>query len=300
VSAEQTRRTLNQLDKELADLEKKLADLAKKEADKTKRINDVQKSITKNTSASMMSSKLRQIQGYQNELARVIDDKAGINKKIAEIRKKRADTAVKLQREEAAETQKANKAQQAIQNSYERRIADLSAQIMKQLSDTKPPRHMYEESGHEEYDVFISHASEDKAEFADALCETLENSGVKVWYDALSIGWGDSLRAKIDDGLKKSKFGIVVLSKDYIRKGWTQYELDGLFQIEMTNGKTILPIWHNITKDEVQAFSPTLAGRKALNTSMFSVQEIANELIKILPGTSNNEAAEEMEDISNG
>jgi len=77
-----------------------------------------------------------------------------------------------------------------------------------------------------------------------------------VWYDALSIGWGDSLRAKIDDGLKKSKFGIVVLSKDYIRK--------------------------------------------ALNTSMFSVQEIANELIKILPGTSNTEAAEEMEDISNG
>ena len=300
MSAEQTRRSLNQLDKDLSDLEKKLADLAKKEADKTKRINDVQKSITKNTSASTMSSKLRQIQGYQNELARVVDDKAGINKKIAEKRKKRADTAVKLQREEAAETQKAKKALQAIQNGYEQRIADLSTQITKQLSNARPPHHLYEESCYEEYDVFISHASEDKAEFADALCKELENSGVKVWYDALSIGWGDSLRAKIDDGLKKSKFGIVVLSKDYIRKGWTQYELDGLFQIEMTNGKTILPIWHSITKDEVQAFSPTLAGRKALNTSMFSVQEIANELIKILPGTSNTEVAEEMENISNG
>ncbi|HBC95072.1 MAG TPA: hypothetical protein DCZ10_19815 [Pelotomaculum sp.] len=65
----------------------------------------------------------------------------------------------------------------------------------------------------------MSHASEDKAEFVDALCKELENSGVRVWYDVLSIGWGDSLRAKIDDGLKKSKFGIVVLSKDYIRKG---------------------------------------------------------------------------------
>lgn len=300
MSAEQTRRSLNQIDKELADLEKKLADLAKKEADKTKRINDVQKSITKNTSASMVSSKLRQIQGYQNELARVIDDKAGINKKIAEKRKKRADTAVKLQREEAAETQKSNKAQQAIQSGYERRIADLSAQITKQLSNTIPFHHLYAENCYEEYDVFISHASEDKAEFADALCMELEKSGVKVWYDVLSIGWGDSLRAKIDDGLKRSQFGIVILSKDYIRKGWTQYELDGLFQIEMTNGKTILPIWHHITKDEVQAFSPSLAGRKALNTSMFSAREIADELIKILPSTSNTEDEKEMEDIANG
>lgn len=299
MSAEQTRKSLNQLDNELADLEKKLAELAKKEADKTIRINDTQKGITKNTSASTVSSKLRQKQGYQNDLARIINDKAGINKKIAEKRKKRADTAVKLQREEAAEMQKANKIQKSIQNGYERRIADLSAQIMKQLSVAKPPHHPYKESSHEEYDVFISHASEDKAEFADILCKELESSSVKVWYDALSIGWGDGLRAKIDDGLKKSKFGIVVLSKDYIRKGWTQYELDGLFQIEMTNGKTILPIWHNITKDEVQAFSPTLAGRKALNTSMFSTREIADELIKILSSASKTKAAEDMEDISN-
>jgi len=49
------------------------------------------------------------------------ENMGGINKKIAEKRKKRADTAVKLQREEAAETQKTNKAQQAIQNGYERR-----------------------------------------------------------------------------------------------------------------------------------------------------------------------------------
>lgn len=290
MSAEQTRRSLNQLDKELADLEKKLADLAQKEAGKTRQINDTQKSITKNTSASMMSSKLRQIQGYQNELARILNDKAGINKKIAEKRKKRADTAVKLQREETAEIQRANKAQQAIQNGYERRIVNLSAQIAKQLSESKPIHHLYGESGNEEYDVFISHASEDKAEFADLLCKELEDGGVKVWYDTLNIDWGDSLRAKIDDGLKKSRFGIVILSKDYIRKGWTQYELDGLFQIEMTNGKTILPIWHNITKDEVQAFSPTLAGRKALNTSMFSVREIADELRKILPSAGITEA----------
>lgn len=50
----------------------------------------------------------------------------------------------------------------------------------------------------------------------------------------------------------------------------------------MTGGKTILPIWHNISKKEVQDFSPTLAGRMALNSAMMTPNEIAEELIKIL------------------
>jgi TIR domain. len=282
LSVDQTRRALNKLDKELADLEKKLAELAKKEADKNKRINDTQKSISKNTSASTLQSKMRQIQGWQNELVKILNDKADVNKRIADKRKNRADTALKLHREEAEVLKKADKAQKELLTNYEKRITDLSSQLKQQVAQAKPSHNLYEESFNVEYDVFISHASEDKESFADELCNQLKASGIKVWYDTLSIAWGDSLRAIIDNGLKKSRFGIVVISKDYIHKGWTQYELDGLFQIEMTNGKTILPVWHNITKDEVQAFSPTLAGRKAMNTAMFTIKEIADELINLL------------------
>ena len=284
MSTEQTRRTLNQLDSELATLEKKLAECVKKEAGSTKRINDTQKSITKNTSASMIQSKLKQIQNYNNDLAKTASEKADINKKIADKRKKRADTAVKLQKEETDEAKKAAKVQKTIYDTYERRIADLSLQMSQQIAmQSSPVHHFYEEPSNEEYDVFISHASEDKESFTDELFHILgDEYGIKVWYDALSIAWGDSLRAKIDEGLRRSKFGIVVISKNYIYKGWTQYELDGLFQIEMTNGKTILPIWHNITKNEVQNFSPTLAGRKALSTAMFTTQEIAEELKNLL------------------
>jgi len=89
------------------------------------------------------------------------------------------------------------------------------------------------------------------------------------------------LRASIDAGLRQSRLGIVIISRYYIKKGWTQYELDGLFQKEMTCGKVILPIWHNITKEEVQNFSPSLAGRKALNTSMYTPREIADELVEL-------------------
>ena len=41
---------------------------------------------------------------------------------------------------------------------------------------------------------------------------------------------------KFDKGLKKSKFGVVILSRSYISKYWTNYELEGLFQRE-SNGR---------------------------------------------------------------
>lgn len=137
------------------------------------------------------------------------------------------------------------------------------------------------------YDVFVSHASEDKESFVNKFVEELRNRNIKVWVDALRIQWGDSLRKSIDEGLKKSHFGIVVISPYFIAKGWTQYELDGLFEREMSGGKVILPIWHNITKSEVQKFSPSLAGRKAMTTGMMTANEIADELVKLLPSREN-------------
>lgn len=296
MSVEQARRNLNQIDKELADLEKKMADAAKKEADKTKRVNDVQKSITKNTSSSTLQSKMRQIQGYQNELVRISNTKADINKKIADRRKWRSGAMQKLQREELEEAKKIEKSQNAIYSNYEKRIAEISTQQVQTIAVQSKPQHLYSERVDEEYDVFISHASEDKEGFADELCEELKASGIRVWYDALTMTWGDSLRSKIDNGLHKSKYGIVVISKDYIKKGWTNYELDGLFQREMTDGKTILPIWHNITKKEVEAFSLTLAGRLALSSATKTPSEIAGELNKILGVNSLAETEEQSND----
>lgn len=294
MSAEQTRRNLNQLDRDLSGLENKLAEEVKKEADKNKRINDTQRSITKNTSPSTLRMKTRQIQGYQNELVKISSRKADLNKRIAEKRKKRAETAQKLQKEELEESKKIEKTHRLIYENYEKRIADLSSQLTQRIETQQRPKHTSVENEEVQYDVFISHAFEDKESFANDLCEELKTLGVKVWYDTLNIKWGDSLRAKIDDGLIKSKYGIVILSRDYICKGWTKYELDGLFQREMTGGKTVLPIWHNITKKEVQEFSPSLAGKLALNTSSYTAKEIALELVKIL------ELAENQEEQQNG
>ena len=95
---------------------------------------------------------------------------------------------------------------------------------------------------------------------------------------------GDSIRAKNDEGLRHSRFGVAVLSPDYIAEGknWTKAELDGLFQLESINGKMLLPIWHNLTKKQVIDFSPIIAGKLAMNTASMTPDEIADKLVELL------------------
>lgn len=118
-----------------------------------------------------------------------------------------------------------------------------------------------------QHDVFISHASEDKEPFVRGLANEIRDAGISVWYDEFSLEWGDRLRASIDRGLLNSRYGIVVLSPDFFRKDWPQDELEGLFALEQGGETKILPIWHNLTCQQVAEFSPMLAGRMAVISS---------------------------------
>lgn len=112
----------------------------------------------------------------------------------------------------------------------------------------------------------------------------LEDRGLVVWYDETELRVGDSLRRKIDAGISRSRFGLVVLSKPFFRRGWTSYELDGLVTRSVDGGQVLLPLWHEISKDEVIAASPSLADKVALRTSDYSVEEIADELASVILG----------------
>lgn len=133
-----------------------------------------------------------------------------------------------------------------------------------------------------EYDVFISHASEDKDEVARPLAEALRNNGLSVWYDEFELRIGDSLRRKIDKGIANSNFGVIVISRDFISKGWTNYELDGLVTRAVNGEQTMLPVWHNVTKREVLNYSPSLVDKLARSTTDFTVEEIADEIADLI------------------
>jgi TIR domain len=141
-----------------------------------------------------------------------------------------------------------------------------------------------------EYDVFISHASEDKDAIARPLAIRLRELGIKVWLDEFELRLGDSLRRSIDRGLSQSKFGIVVLSQTFFSKEWPQRELDGLVSKESDNKKVILPIWHNITREEISQFSPILADKLAVSTR-HGIDYVAQQVLNVVNDPAHSELA---------
>lgn len=132
------------------------------------------------------------------------------------------------------------------------------------------------------YDVFVSHASEDK-NFVRPLVAAMKRARIKVWYDENRLLWGDELRKSIDRGLLNSRYGIVVFSKAFLkRKRWTEHELNGLFAQEREGRKVILPIWHKITDRELLQYSPAFTDRIAMITKRDSIADIVKNLKKLL------------------
>ena len=116
------------------------------------------------------------------------------------------------------------------------------------------------------YDVFISHASQDKTNVARPLAERLRESGLQVWLDEDELRLGDSLRRSIDVGLADSRFGIVILSPDFFSNEWPQRELDGLVSTENGHERVILPVLHKFTLDQLREKSPLLADKLSAST----------------------------------
>lgn len=131
------------------------------------------------------------------------------------------------------------------------------------------------------WDVFISHASEDKESVARPLASILSDAGVSVWLDEDELGLGDSLRQTIDGGLSQSRFGVIILSNAYFSKDWTQRELNALLSLESPRHKVILPILHGIDHKAVLKHSPLLADKLAIDTSR-GLKYVALEIMKIV------------------
>jgi hypothetical protein len=132
------------------------------------------------------------------------------------------------------------------------------------------------------YDLFICHASEDKESFVRPLALALKKENIEVWYDEFSLKLGDSIRRSINLGLSQSRFGLVVISPSFLAKEWTQFELDGLTEREISGReKIILPVWHDIDHEQILSYSPPLAGKKAA-LSKNGIPHIINEIMQVI------------------
>jgi hypothetical protein len=131
-------------------------------------------------------------------------------------------------------------------------------------------------------DVFISHASEDKATIARPLAKQLRSRGCSVWFDEYELVLGDSLRSTIGDGLRHSLVGVVILSHSFFAKRWPQWELDGLTARHIAGERNvILPVWHEVGSGDVRSYSPPLADLVAAKSSD-GVEAVADAVLRVL------------------
>lgn len=118
-----------------------------------------------------------------------------------------------------------------------------------------------------QYDVFISHAVEDKLAIANELCGRLEKAGLKIWYSGIELLAGDNISDTVLAGLDNSRYGIAILSKHYLSKSWTIKEFYLLFAKEKDNGKVILPVIYDVTIEELAKKDLDIAGRMGIHAS---------------------------------
>jgi hypothetical protein len=129
------------------------------------------------------------------------------------------------------------------------------------------------------WDVFISHAREDKAAVATPLAETLLRAGLRGWIDQHEISLGDSLSNKINEGLAQSRYGIVILSPDFLAKEWPKRELAALLAIEFKHGKRVLPVLHNLELESLLRDFPLMGDKVCVSTAA-GIEAVASEVCR--------------------
>lgn len=280
MSSSMIQSNIERTQREIERLNRQLTDQAKKEADGTDKIIRARQAISRTSSNSTIQSRLREIERYEREMGQVHRKKADLTKQISARTSKLHSYQQQLMKEQSREQKKLLDSLKQQQLEAQRERESLVGRLARPADIVEDGIALLPAV---EHDAFISHASEDKEGLVRPLAEKLRLAGFDVWYDDFQLTVGDSLRRSIDKGLSNSRFGVVVLSPDFFAKNWPQYELDGLVNREMSEGtKVILPIWHKVSKDEVRGYSPSLADKVALNTAVYTLDELIEQLAKVL------------------
>lgn len=131
------------------------------------------------------------------------------------------------------------------------------------------------------FDLFVSYASQDR-ESVKNLVSVLEERGMRVWWDKGQIKLGDKLSQKIDEGLRSSKYGVVIISSSFVAKHWPENELRSMLNRSISSGeKVILPALLGLTHTQFAEHYPLMAD---IVTTEFSgdFDQLADEIISAI------------------
>lgn len=90
--------------------------------------------------------------------------------------------------------------------------------------------------------VFLCHSSQDR-KFVERLASDLSANGVDVWFDRWEIKVGDSVVAKISEGICSHDYLAIILTPNSVRSKWVQLELNVALMKELDKQQVVvLPI----------------------------------------------------------
>lgn len=116
------------------------------------------------------------------------------------------------------------------------------------------------------WDVFISHASEDKNSIARPLALALQTHGLTIWFDEDSMFAHNPLNEKIVDGLHNSQVIVLVISSRFLTKEWTIREMTLALEFENPPNCVVVPMLHDLAEDEIEKIPKTLRDRPGVST----------------------------------
>jgi RNA-directed DNA polymerase len=96
--------------------------------------------------------------------------------------------------------------------------------------------------GADDFDIFISHASEDKDSVARPVYEACAKLGLKAFLDEAHIGWGQSFTEKINSALGSARTVLAIISPDAIAKEWPIVEVNTALSLEVSGHKKVVPL----------------------------------------------------------
>jgi hypothetical protein len=266
---------VKRLESDITSISKKIDTQKSKEVKAIEKISRAQKKLMTAKTTSTVNSAQREYQSASKELTSAQAEQVKLSQQLANKSKNHTNKRSGLVKAQAKEREQYQKEMEKLQQEA---LATQRSHIQ-ELIETDVNGTFLDK----QYDVFISHASEDKDDFVEPLARALQIASINTWYDSDQIGWGQSIRQSIDRGLINSRFCIIVLSPSFLKKYWTNYELNGIFQKDATtDGSVILPIWHNVTRDEIQKKNLTLTDMLAMNTALHSTEDIVESLIRLV------------------
>lgn len=127
--------------------------------------------------------------------------------------------------------------------------------------------------------IYLAHASEDKA-IARPLAEGLMAHGIEVWFDEWEIGYGDSLRRRMEQGLGNCTHFVVLLTATSVGKRWVNEEIDAGLMRAVEGQAKFIGLRHELA---LAALSPFLKTRLTpeLAPGDLGIKALADEIYGI-------------------